>query len=384
MLSSNRNGLCLIKNKVLILSPYQTVMPAKADMFFGREEEIAQVAESIDTTSTAILGARRIGKTSMLSAIGRALEERENLLFYLDGYYVEDYAGFFAQMRTEWESDPRFSKLDFSLYGDINGFTRFVADVRTLYPEKHIVFQFDEVDRLLRHDTSDGRDEPLFRMFRSLAQKQRCQFVFSGERTFLDKLADPHSGFFNFTKPIKLGLLDEKIARELIRRPMSLIGIKLESPEKIIQRIYQQTSGHPKLIQDMCEMLLMQARQSGSLVITLQMLENVVRTFEFRENCRSTFWSQAEPQEKAMSVVICQRERANIDELLQELRKVGFDLTIAQIERGLRYLTLSQLLINVEKHYEIKPQCFAEYLSDFPVEEWFNSFLSEWQEKQEK
>ena len=58
------------------LSPYETRAPVTGSRFFGREQEIARIISNPDTNH-AILGIRRIGKTSLLREIERLLKESE-------------------------------------------------------------------------------------------------------------------------------------------------------------------------------------------------------------------------------------------------------------------------------------------------------------------
>jgi Cdc6-like AAA superfamily ATPase len=58
------------------LSPYETRAPVTGSRFFGREQEISRILANPDTNQ-AILGIRRIGKTSLLREIERILKERD-------------------------------------------------------------------------------------------------------------------------------------------------------------------------------------------------------------------------------------------------------------------------------------------------------------------
>jgi hypothetical protein len=58
------------------LSPYETRAPVTGSRFFGREHEISRILANPDTNH-AILGIRRIGKTSLLRETERILIERE-------------------------------------------------------------------------------------------------------------------------------------------------------------------------------------------------------------------------------------------------------------------------------------------------------------------
>jgi hypothetical protein len=349
-----------------IFSPYQTRGPIKADMFVGRRKEIAAVLESIDNNSIAVLGARRIGKTSMLNQVSRVLKERGFFLLYMNCERVNDYQGFLDAMNSEWQSE--LPDLDFGRYTKVSDFPHLVNDLKELYPDRQIVFQFDEIDRLLLYDakgkTESGNEkatEKLIRTFRSLAERQHCQFIFSGERTILDKMADAQSRFYNFPQAVYLGLLDQETTERLVCGPMTLLGISFQEQEKIVAVIHRATAGHPSLIQLTCESLLKQLQASQTLAVTVELTRQVVHARSFQREYRETFWSQATPIEKAMSVVVAQMGNVSERDMLHQLKNAGFDIVSNHIERGIRYLTLSHLLIAREKGYRIQPQRFSEY-----------------------
>jgi hypothetical protein len=366
--------------ELLIFSPYQVKGPTNPDMFFGRGGEIARILESIGESSVVVLGARRMGKTSVLHFVARILEERGSLLLYLNGDPIADYDSFFAAMATSWQ--PRFPELNLEGYASINGFARFVSDLAARDPEIPIVFQFDEVDLLLKYDAGDGRNELLFRMFRSLAQQQRCQFIFSGERTLLDKQHDPQSRFFNFTKPVELRLFDLKVTSDLVQRPMSLVQIGLENPDQICTMIFEETSGHPNLIQYICDALLTQAGSADTRLITEEMVRHTVESPEYVQEYQSTFWSQATPLEKAASIVVSEAGSVGEGEILTTLRGFGFKVTMSEVQRGLRYLGLSQLLTSADGQYSIQPTQFARHLSALTCSQWCENFQIDWQRAQ--
>ncbi|MEZ4613924.1 MAG: hypothetical protein R2867_00215 [Caldilineaceae bacterium] len=51
-----------------VLSPYETSKPVTGSRFFGREAEVRRIISS--DANFAIMGIRRIGKTSLLKEIG--------------------------------------------------------------------------------------------------------------------------------------------------------------------------------------------------------------------------------------------------------------------------------------------------------------------------
>src|SRR5262245_31800460 len=53
------------------LSPYVVKGPVSEAMFFGREREIKTISQTLQTTAYAVVGGRRIGKSSILQRITR-------------------------------------------------------------------------------------------------------------------------------------------------------------------------------------------------------------------------------------------------------------------------------------------------------------------------
>lgn len=359
-----------------IFSPYQVKGPTNTDMCYGRNDEIAQLVETISNSSFAILGARRIGKTSVLRKIQQILGERGRLLLYLDCYSIHDYVGFFNEIETYWQ--PCLARLAMKQYKDLDGFSGFVTDLKSSYPDKHIVFQFDEIDRLLNFDAQPENDELLFRRFRSLAQQQKCQFLFSGERTIIEKLPDPQSSFFNFVNPIRLSLLDQKSAGALIQEPMKLVGVTLKKSDRIVDMIYEATAGHPNLIQIICHELLENLSASRSRVITPEMVTLVIETPEFRDRYVEVFKSQANPMEQAMAVLVCSFGPLSEHDFRTKLRQAGFEVTSSQIKHGLEYLKLSHLFTFRDGKYEIKPTKFVEAIDTSYLDEVLQDYLQEW------
>jgi Cdc6-like AAA superfamily ATPase len=72
---------------ISLLSPYRTG-PVTGSQFFGREMEIRRILGR-ESSNYAIVGIRRIGKTSLLRELARRLhenahEEAKNSIVYLD------------------------------------------------------------------------------------------------------------------------------------------------------------------------------------------------------------------------------------------------------------------------------------------------------------
>lgn len=68
-------------------SPYQRNLPASAWRFFGREKQLNSIIDG--TENLVIVGARRIGKTSLMQEAERRLKEDGRTVYYIDVQHCE-------------------------------------------------------------------------------------------------------------------------------------------------------------------------------------------------------------------------------------------------------------------------------------------------------
>ena len=65
--------LIVISADLSLISPFVSEGPTSPGMFFGRDTEIRRVMEQINYQSFALVGGRKVGKTSMLRQLERLL-----------------------------------------------------------------------------------------------------------------------------------------------------------------------------------------------------------------------------------------------------------------------------------------------------------------------
>jgi len=273
------------------LSPYVVRGPVPGSMFFGRESEIKTISQTIQRGDHAVLGGRRIGKSSILLRLNRLFSDDPHYQpIYLDCEARYDYEDFFGglgeHLGADLDSDPR-------------AFQRAAATVRE--PSKLTVFLLDEIDELLSFDARQTPPGKLFKAFRAASQEGACRFVFSGSRALYRHLRDPQSPFFNFCESTLLKRLEKKSVAEIVRKPMQQLGIDLPEEEPLVLRLIELTSCHPNIAQWMCDGLI---KLSVGRRVTLEILEKLSTTTEFYEYYVSTAWSDAAPLEKFVSLII--------------------------------------------------------------------------------
>lgn len=295
------------------LSPYVVKGPVPEKMFFGREKEIKTVVQGVQSGDYAIVGGRRIGKSSILQRINRLLNNDPR------------YQSYYMDCEEKFNNEDLFQALTEEFGEPLEGthpldFRRLVTKLKLRLSSVQIVFILDEVDALLAFDAESKPSGQLFRTFRALSHEGLCRFVFSGSRTLYRHLHNSHSPFFNFCEDIMLKPLEQKSIAEIVSKPMRQMGIELPDEETLIDRIINLSSSHPNIAQWLCDRLI---KTASVRRINLNDLEKISADPEFCRHYVQTAWSDSSPLEKLTSLVV-EGPSFEVDQLCAALARHGF------------------------------------------------------------
>jgi hypothetical protein len=236
-------------------------------MFFGREAELHEIAAFLKgNQSVSIVGARKIGKTSLLYHLKRdevrqSLDLHRDFLFtYLDCEVLgeanhDEIFGLFASEIAESLAEAGLPcEPALQTCQDQPNRLAFERAVRKLNQRGlRVVLMLDEFERL---STNANLDINFFNALRSLAGRYQFAYLTASARpliqlTYADKsqqiLSSP---FFNIFAPLFLGLLHEADARALIRQPAAAQGVEITAA--LEDFIYTYAGGHPLALQVTC------------------------------------------------------------------------------------------------------------------------------------
>ncbi len=334
-----------------VVSPYVTSGPVPENMFFGRDNELKTITRKIKDASFAVVGGRKIGKTSILSKVYRMLAETmDHFPLYLDCQPVQDYATFFEAVSTIWDA---------RLPGQTpQNFRSMVADLAREWRRGTIVILLDEVDALLQYDMQ--HQETLFRVFRALSQEARCRFVFCGERVLDGRLHAPDSPLFNFCDVIHLSYLDRKSARRIIKDPMADMGIDFEDVDTTVMRIMDVSSCHPNIVQYISQRLIQAINAQSSRVIKLADLDAVTGSGTFQEFLLEVVWGNATTLEKMISLLMIPQPVTTLGRLDEGLEQLGVQPSRRQLEEAMKGLCLYSIVRKEPEGYVFDHQMFPK------------------------
>lgn len=344
------------------LSPYETRAPVTGSRFFGREHEISRILSSPDTNH-AILGIRRIGKTSLLRETERILIEREAAarVVYLecsDLLSTDDYI-----REVVRKLNPReLPRLELQKY--VFFFPNFLERMSKQLKSK-IIFLLDEVDNLVIMQRGDWE---LFRMLRASSNKGACQYIIAGFREAMREQYMLDSPFYNFAQEIRLSEFTRQQARQLIVTPMENLRVRFRNEEEVVSRIYEETAGHPNLIQYYCLILLRHLDQTGEREINPQSLIDVYTDEGFTSHLLTSFMQNTENREKALiyAIMISIENAGSIgfsqEEMDDVLRQGGILLPQKEIDEACNVLNLAGIIHRKGKEYYFTSPVFTKVL----------------------
>lgn len=367
-----------INNQVMdltVVSPFVTAGPVPENMFFGRENEIRTIVQTIQNNSRAIVGGRRIGKTSTLHKVERLLSRSGNgyRVLYMNCQDVGNYEEFFRSINVDWQ--PSMPIADFSPIS----FKEFIIKL-SIGSEGPIVVILDETDRILRYDMDN--DEKLFKVFRGLSEEGHCQFLFSGERILSMQMRDSRSPLFNFCDIMPLRYLERKDAEQLITEPMALMNIELQRPSELIDQILNVSSCHPRMVQYTCDQLIQRISREGTRIVSLDDLRKVTTSSAFYSEYVETVWAQTSPLERLITLIMIQRqdqadsemsapdqtamivEGLTFTEIRQAIDDLGIELKAQPVHQALENLDLYAIVERSAKRHRFIPQAFPRFLKE--------------------
>lgn len=348
--------LMLQQVDLTVVSPYVTSGPVPDNMFFGRDHELKTITRKIDETSFALIGGRKIGKTSMLAKVYRLLSENGDYdrTLYLDCQPITHHDAFFDAANIIWAIQPAIHMPE-----DLRHYV--VRQLRE-QPQTPILILLDEVDALLEYDMQHNHS--LFRVFRALSQENHCHFVFCGERVLYDQLHDARSPLFNFCDVVQLGSLTEHAARRIILEPMQTMGISIQNQEEMVYEIIDLSSCHPNIIQYLCQQLILEANARHSRLITPVDLQAVRHSSQFHEYFLQVTWGNTGPLERVITLLIAGHEVLSFGDLQDLLAQHGFAVPQETLERAITGLRLYSILNKEGQRYRFANVAFADIIQE--------------------
>ena len=268
--------------------------PLKSDtLFFGRTSVVAELLDRFRAgQSSGLFGLRRIGKTSVLYALGRrsvagklggfAYVDTSNPSLHKSRWWgalqqlVQAIATPFALKRGE-RSHIRALTVE---YDEGTAARHFKSDVENLIqrmPDQRLLLALDEIEHLTfgispaSHWADDSL--PLWQTLRSVHQDTAGAFCFvvAGVNPHLleaERIGRFDNPLFSTVRPYYLRPFDRESVREMVRRLARHMGLRCD--EALYGALAEEYGGHPFLVRQACSQLARTVpERPGELTLTL-------------------------------------------------------------------------------------------------------------------
>jgi hypothetical protein len=247
-----------LRNTRPIANPYTNRDAIRSpDDFFGRMAELRSIYTLIlSGQSVSLVGERRVGKSSLLNALGfesqrTEFELPENFCFvfvdlqYIAGCMQEEFVTYLLRQIAESTG----ISIQMPPYGSLHEPLEQAAQ-EVLHQGRRLVVLMDEFDVLVRNDRIPRE---LFAILRAWAGRFEIAFVLASREGSIEPILTEDSigsAFLNIFAPVYVGPLQESEARELIDLPAEHVGMPFTDEEK--EWILQLGGHHPFYLQIAC------------------------------------------------------------------------------------------------------------------------------------
>ncbi len=276
--------------------PYETI--ASNEEFFGRDDEVAIINDSIDNSSNLVIfSKRRMGKSSLVKEVMLRIEEtrKDILCIYTDVYDMtsaEDFATLLLQgltsaykgdmvdtlkkltslfKRTRVEPTFNANTAEYGIKPIVTALTLeeqlddFFESLYKISKEKKIVVAIDEFQQI-----STIKDKKIDALFRKYVQDKRCKnisFIFLGsKRHMLTSLFEYNAPMFELATPLELLPLH-------LDDIYNYASLHLKVDEDTIKYIYNLCDGETKLMQHIFFLLYSKHKEKA---ISTDIVEDIV------------------------------------------------------------------------------------------------------------
>lgn len=357
-----------------LLSPFKMSGATSDEMFFGREAELRTLTHGCQSESFAIIGGRRIGKTSILRRLYRLiLPTRSIRTFYLD-------CNTFVTSRNLTGSLPNPSLFSERISTGVwtpeppPNIPQTLGELLESPPtDKPLVILLDEFDKLLKADADN--EFQISSRLRTLDNIGQAHFILAGERELFEAVQNAAHPLFNSPSKMILGPLDYPAVFELVSEPMKRIEVELVNAPEVVNRIYESTSGHPKLVQELCDQLVGHINEHGTRRLGPNDVEQVFESTNFAEVFLETYLSRATILEQVCVLLVAKNQELRTrNDIHEAILLAGINTNRSYVGAALARLSaLRRILIENNGSFEFAISAFPSIVartSEIKFKDW--------------
>ena len=258
-----------------LISPYHSQGATATGMFYGRTTELAVLKNR--KGSFALYGPRRIGKTSLAHRV-KYLAENETPIRELARYM--DCALFRSSADGLLNVAYQFG-FDWSAERTMVQFVHAATQFRDQsIPDGQLLIILDEIDVAMEDEEILSE---FFWALRTLVNQGVARVIMCGYRRLQKASQDLDHPLHNMVHFMPIGSLDDTAASDLIRKPLTALGLEFEGGDSLIKQVLTRTSTHPGAIQFFCHEILRLLNKTRERLIKQEHVTTVEESKEFED-----------------------------------------------------------------------------------------------------
>lgn len=354
---------------VPIRSPYVAGKPLGRGntMFYGRDQVFDFIRDNIGEPThhnhLALIGPRRIGKTSVLQQLPERLDPSSFLQVYINCQALgidKGMPAFFLQLahqirrslkkqEVETVSLPTLPPTDLGKYPAADFVYKFLDPLYQSLGERSLVLCLDEFEELVNKVQRGRLDDTVFGFLRNLMLDEAFVCILAGTRRSaeLGKVSRPAATIVEMTTFRPIGLLSPDLACRLIEEPVAYSGMCYQ-PDAI-EAILSATGGYPYLIQLLCGLLVNRRNEQRRNEMTVDDVRVAIEAL-LETPQPGFFWESLTPNQQAVLIAACHlwqhRQMMTAHDVEAQLQALGasYQTWETPVRRLLHELALEELL----------------------------------------
>jgi Cdc6-like AAA superfamily ATPase len=332
--------------------------------FFGREREIARILKQPDT-NFAIIGARRIGKTSLLKEVHRRLldqgERPDRVVRVLDCSIFSSSDQFVQTVMSELSIREIARLQPWEYVGKFLEFMRLMSKMR----DGRITIFLDEFDKLLA--LSSSMQDPLPKLLRASMEADHCRYIVAGFQAMNNELSKYDSPLYKAFESQPLGPFDKRETEELVLRPMRSLRVHFEDEREVVGQIHVDTGGHPRLVQHYCQELVKILEREHRRTISPTLIVEIYNSGSFKEEVFNTFRDSMSIQDQVLVYALLvsfpeNKEAFTQEEMYEVLERQGCRYSAEQVDRSCDNLVQAGVFVREGSRHQFAIPVFLHFL----------------------
>lgn len=226
----------------IYLSPYSPNIPVNDWKFFGRKKEINAILKS--ESNFFILGARRMGKTSLLQELKRQLQENGETVYWIECQYKDKIQDIINDILNRISSRDYYRALMKDKGIELNFLTTILRNLKG--DKRNITLIFDELGNVINKIGDNAWK--FVGALREVSHNYNIRIIVSAFQEIIIKQRDFEGPFVNFGETIHLSAFTKNEIVELLIEPLYFWG-KIESKSGVENKVKKYFGGHPLVLQ---------------------------------------------------------------------------------------------------------------------------------------